>query len=271
VALNVQSMGGRASVIGFVGEDAAAADLRGLLDARGIDTAGITSRPGAPTTVKTRVVADRQQVVRIDHETLVEPGAEAVEALCDACTRLLPGADGVIIEDYGRGVVTQAVVDTALNTAAANGIPSGLDPKESHELTFSRLTFATPNCREALAAAGMARPRSDDAPEPEVLQAAGGALRRRWHADRLMITLGPGGMCLFDGDRPPRVIPSIAREVFDVSGAGDTVIAVTMLGLVAGADFEEAAAVANLAAGVVVGKLGTAVCTPEEILAEMEV
>ena len=270
VALNVQSMGGTALVAGFTGCDAAADELCGLLEARGIDTAGVTRLAAGSTTVKTRVVADRQQIVRIDHEAGAAVPATAVAALCETCRALVPTVDGVIVEDYGKGVVSQVVVDTVLRAAAAAGIPTGLDPKECHELDFLNITLATPNYREALGAAGFPASRADEPADADLLAAAGARLLAKWGAQMLIITLGPEGMYLCDGAGAPRTIPTVAREVFDVSGAGDTVIAVALLGLAAGASFDEAAALANRASGIVVGKLGTAVCTRDEVLASME-
>jgi D-beta-D-heptose 7-phosphate kinase/D-beta-D-heptose 1-phosphate adenosyltransferase len=235
-----------------------------------VDTAGVVSDRAAGTIVKTRIMAERQQVVRVDHERPPERARGAVARLAARLPALVQKADGVVIEDYGKGVITQAVVDAALAAARARRAPVGLDPKENHALAFSHLTLATPNYAEACSAAGLApTPLGGDLARHATLRRAGEALLARWRCELLMITLGAHGMYLARPGHAPRVIPTRAREVFDVCGAGDTVIATTMLGLAAGANPYEAAALANYAAGVVVGKIGTATCTRDELLAYM--
>ncbi len=269
VAANLRAMGARAVVCGRVGNDPAGRELLRHLKAEGIETDGITADAETLTTVKTRILAERQQVCRVDHERPLMWDRRRLAEACTLVARIARGADGLIVEDYGKGYVVQAVVDAAQRAAAARGIPTGLDPKENHPLRVRGFTVATPNRREAFAAAG----RHDPGPAPVPLRDAAlletaRRLRRQWTPEQLLVTLGPHGMLLLAGTRPVH-IPTRAIEVYDVSGAGDTVIAVDVLALAAGADPVEAAELANYAAGVVVAKLGTATCTPAELLRHM--
>ena len=270
VALNVQALGGRAVVAGYVGTDPAGEELVGLLAEQGIDTHGVVRSGDVQTTVKTRVLADRQQVVRVDREERPSMGPGPANRFCRRIAALCKSVDGVIIEDYGKGVVTQAVIDAACDAASRAGIPAGLDPKDNHKLDVRGITVATPNFGEACAAAALPATSLTIPPvDDPTLREAGKRLMRKWQPRFLIITLGPHGMMLLRKRARPVMIPARAREVFDVSGAGDTVIAVTLLSLVCGADDEAAASLANEAAGVVVGKLGTAVCTRDDLLASV--
>jgi len=189
------------------------------------------------------------------------------EQVCARAAELAQTATALIVEDYGKGMVVQEVVNAALGVARERRIPVGFDPKENHQLRLSGVTVATPNLREAFVAAGI--PEKQVGPEPEkdvILRKVGGILLQKWRPDLLVITLGPHGMLLLGRDTPPRAIPTRAREVYDVSGAGDTVIATCVLALAAGATHYEAAGLANYAAGVVVGKVGTACCSAAELL-----
>jgi len=271
VALNIQSLGGAAVVAGIVGKDEAAGELEALLSGAGIDTAGMLQHDGIATTVKTRILAERQQVVRVDREC-ADGGmpAELERAMCERIGELASGVDGIVIEDYGKGVVSQKVVDAVL-AAAGDGIPVGFDPKENHELTVAGVAVATPNYSEALSAAGLGW--GVPAPKPgdsAALASIAEALRAKWKPGLLIVTLGSQGMYMVPEKGTPRMISTKAREVFDVSGAGDTVIAAAVLATVAGADHETATSLANYAAGVVVGKIGTATCSPDELLACVE-
>jgi D-beta-D-heptose 7-phosphate kinase/D-beta-D-heptose 1-phosphate adenosyltransferase len=266
VGLNIQSLGGQAVLAGVVGRDHVGEELAGVLAAAGILNDGVQVSEGLRTTVKTRVVAERQQVVRIDHEDPAEAFATAVAALVRRLPELVRSCAAVIMEDYGKGVITQEIVDVVLASARAAGVPVGLDPK-NNELRFSGITLATPNYKEACAAAGLREvPLSGDLVSHANLAQVGRLLMKKWTPEYLDITLGPYGMYLLSHDAAPEVIPTQAREVFDVSGAGDTVIAAAMLALAGRTSFHEAARMANVAAGVVVGKLGTATCSPGELM-----
>ena len=271
VSLNIASMGGSSIVAGIVGREEPGNALLNALDVAGIETDGIIRDSDIRTTVKTRIIAERQQVARVDYEQNGETHADQIRELCDALPALVEASDGVILEDYGKGVICQEVVDTVLKAAKRAGKPVGFDPKDNHQLELEWLTLATPNYREACLATGQPEVSLGDSPEacPE-LQTAGRILAERWDTEFLLITLGSHGMYLCPRGAAPSVQPTLAQEVFDVSGAGDTVIAVAMLALAAGAAHEQAAALANHAAGVVVGKVGTATCSPEEVLASLE-
>lgn len=271
VALNIQSLGGQAVVAGVVGKDKDADDLMAVLSRRGIHTDGVLADGKIRTIVKTRIMAERQQVVRVDRE---DP-PERLDGILAAFSRLLleqaARVDGVVVEDYGKGVICQQTVDALQRATREEGIAVGLDPKENHELEIAGITLATPNYREAMLAAGFADKPLLGAPETDSrLKEAGGILMKKWHPQLLLITLGAHGMYLLSRDDAPRIIPAKAREVFDVCGAGDTVIAATMLAHLAGASPYEAASIANYAAGVVVGKVGTATCSPDELLGSIE-
>jgi D-beta-D-heptose 7-phosphate kinase/D-beta-D-heptose 1-phosphate adenosyltransferase len=268
VALNIRALGGRASVAGAVGDDRAGRELIALLEERGVGTEGVVVRKGAQTTSKTRILADRQQVVRVDREDPPELMADVMGDLSAAIRRAAAGVSGIILEDYGQGALTQAAVDAVRGVAAAARLPVGYDPKDNHELDVAGITFATPNFMEACVCQGVPyAPLRGNPGENQKLAAVARKLKDKWQTRFMVVTLGPMGMYLLDGDDEPEVLPTRAREVFDVSGAGDTVIAVCMLGLVAGASHREAVSLANAAAGVVVGKLGTATCSREELLA----
>lgn len=271
VALNIQALGGRASVCGLVGACAHAEVLMAQLQKAGVDVSPVTADPEVTTVVKTRILADRQQMLRVDRENADMGGKVDSPEFLSKLDAALANADGMILEDYGKGVLTPALVRRALDHAKARGIPSGYDPKDNHELDVAGVTFATPNRKEAFHVAGMRDRHPERAPlEDAELLGAARRLRELWQPLHLMVTLGPQGMLLISGASPPQHVSTRAREVFDVSGAGDTVIATTMLALSAGANFREAAELANAAAGIVVGKVGTATTGPAELLAALE-
>ncbi|MCF7838828.1 MAG: carbohydrate kinase, partial [Candidatus Marinimicrobia bacterium] len=196
--------------------------------------------------------------------------AAAAAAWHAALARVAGTVTGAVIEDYGKGAVTQAAVDQLLATCRAARVPVGYDPKEDHALEVAGIALATPNRREACLAAGLQEPALLPPPlEDKVLLAAARKLLEIWQPELLAVTLGPDGMLLFDRAGRRDLIPTVAREVFDVSGAGDTVIATALLARVAGAAPVEAALLANLAAGVVVGKVGTATCSMAELRAAL--
>lgn len=271
VAWNIQTLGGKARVAGLTGDDVAARELKDLLSGKQVDVSGIRSHPDLDTTVKTRIIAEQQQVVRVDRER-TGPLPEGLQGeFCAWLTDAVGEADGVILEDYGKGVMEQAVVDTVLAAAETRGIPVGFDPKDNHQLRIDGVTLMTPNRREAFLAAAMEDPGAAGEPmQDEPLLQVASDLYSRLGPVYLLITLGPHGMMLIHKGEPSLHVPTRAREVYDVSGAGDTVIATSLLAMAAGASAEEAAMLANDAAGVVVAKLGTASCTAAELLAHMD-
>jgi len=270
VALNIRALGGQAIMSGVIGADPAGDELRRVLEDREIDVGGIIRSDESQTTVKTRIIAERQQVVRIDRE---DPGglSDSVGVqLREAATQAVARASGIILEDYGKGALSQGLVDSILGTAVDAGLPVGYDPKEGRLLQADGVTIVTPNRKEAFGLAGDPEVApADDPLADRPLHEAAAKLREAWHPHALLITLGPHGMLLLSEDAPPFHVPTHAREVFDVSGAGDTVIATCLLAIASGATAREAAVLANYAAGVVVGKLGTACCSPEDLLARI--
>ena len=270
VARNLHEFTANTSVFGLAGEDAAGARLRDLLAAGGIGMEGVVNRAG-PTTVKTRIIARTQQVVRVDRE-LVEPAGPAQrKALLAALDAALPQADGVILEDYGKGFFDEEMSGEIIRRARAAGCVVAVDPNPGNPLAWHGATVVKPNRHEAFAAAGL--PWSEPASHPledKQLLTAGETLLAKWEADQLLITLSELGMLLLTKDGGRHHTPTRAREVFDVSGAGDTAIALYTLALCAGATPVEASEIANHASGVVVGKLGTATLTPAELLASFE-
>jgi D-beta-D-heptose 7-phosphate kinase/D-beta-D-heptose 1-phosphate adenosyltransferase len=270
VCANVAALGGQCLAAGILGQDTHGAELKRVFGGMGIDCGAVYELPGSQTTVKTRVIAERQQVVRVDRERYPDwTGADKEKFAAKVC-EAVKNSTAVIIEDYGKGTLEQDVVDIIVGAAHEAGIPVGYDPKDNHPLHVGGITFASPNRRETFAVAGLpyVRPAANPLEDKPLIQ-AGRILQERWEAEVLLVTLSEHGMLLLEQGTAPQHIPTRAREVFDVSGAGDTVIAAYMLSLAAGASFFEAAELANFAAGVVVGKLGTACCTQTELLAYM--
>lgn len=274
VARNLREFTPGVAVLGLLGEDEHAETLRGLLAAGGIALDLLQTDARWQTIVKTRVIARQQHVVRVDRERRADPAMlAAVHARALARFSETVGSfDAVILEDYGKGFLDQPFVDALTTRAAAAGVPLTVDPNPRNPLAWRGATAVKPNRAEAFAAAGRPfLPDGHDVPADDAeLLAVGRTLLERWQPRAgLLVTLGEQGMMLFEpnkGDTPIH-LPTRAREVFDLSGAGDTAIALFTLALAAGATTVEAAEIANHAAGVVVGKLGTATLTPAELTA----
>ncbi len=267
VARNLRAFGAHASILGIVGDDHPGEVLRELLSEGGIDTDGLLTDDQRPTTMKTRVVAHHQQVVRFDREKTgpMAPGLE--EAFVRHYEQALADTDAVIFEDYAKGVLSQRLLDRLHQLARRRHKITAADPNARHLLCYKRLTAITPNRMEAFVAAGAAptEPAEDVLRDVPLLR-VGALLLKKWQPENLLITLGEHGMCLFRAGKKPHHIPTVAQEVFDVSGAGDTAIASLTLALAAKANPVEAAEIANHASGVVVGKVGTATCSPQELV-----
>lgn len=266
VANNLAALGVQVELIGALGTDDSGCRLRGLLARRGIKTERCVRAPGIPTIVKTRVVARTQQVCRIDHEDtrtcydLHAADAAVGERICAA----LDSSDAVIVSDYAKGVVTQTLIDLLMEQTKRRGILFAVDPKPVRKLVYNGIGLMTPNRHEALEMAGMREP---DHGAPYPLEAVCRRLHE-WFAPKLLvITMGADGMAICQAGQIVQKLPTVAREVFDVSGAGDTVIATLTAALSVGADAVSAARIANCAAGIVVSKVGTVTVSPEEILA----
>jgi rfaE bifunctional protein kinase chain/domain len=268
VAHNLAVLGGRASLVGIVGADAAADALRAQLAAAGIGTDGLVTDGTRPTTEKVRVVTERnQQVARIDYERDADACGEVERAIVAQVNRLGGGAKALLVSDYLKGTITRTVVEALLQCrsakAAADRAPLIVDPKIPHLACYAGATLVTPNHHEAEVATHL-RVRTDD----DARQAARD-FRARAQCDAVLITRGEHGMWLSESGTEGS-IPAVTREVSDVTGAGDTVVATLSLALAAGATKAEAAALANHAAGIVVGKFGPATLSAEELLASLK-
>jgi len=264
VARNIASLGGEAVLVGVVGDDAAGREVAGLIaGTRGLVDATVASA-GRPTIAKTRIIAGHQHVVRLDEEVtgpVAEGDAAAVSARVAA---LLPGCHALVLSDYAKGVLSGAVVRHAIDAARALGLPVLVDPKRADFAFYAGATLLTPNLKELRAAA------HHPAETEEEVAAAARALLGPAGAQAILVTRSEKGMLLVEAEGGVHTVPAHAKEVFDVSGAGDTVIAVVALAVAAGHPLPRAMRIANAAAGVVVGKLGTATLDPAELDAAME-
>lgn len=265
VARNVKPFAAWSGILGVVGRDHAGQRLTGCLRETAMDVSGIIEDPAHATTVKTRIIAKHQQVARVDRERILAspPGLSA--AARQAIEKLVPEADGIILSDYAKGFLSQSIVDCVRGAAAAHGKIITVDPSPLNPVDWSGVTAIKPNRAEALRAAGLHELCGD-----VIMQEVGERLLNKWKARLILLTLGEEGMLLFEAGQPVFRTPSRAREVFDVSGAGDTAIAMFTVALCAGAAPAEAAELANAASGIVVGKLGTATVTAAELIAHFE-
>jgi D-glycero-beta-D-manno-heptose-7-phosphate kinase len=261
VLANLLALGARACVIGVVGDDFAGERIRSSVqDKSTLQTAGaLILDKSRPTTIKTRIIAQNQMVVRADREHRTPVVGEAEGRIISAVKTAIENAHALVVSDYDKGVVTPRILSEVL-PAAYGRIPVLIDPKIRNFDAYRPATLVTPNHHEALRLAGLEED-SDD-----TLRTAAQMIRKRLGCDAVLITRGDRGMMLVEGDSDPVNVKTAAREVFDVTGAGDTVIAALGAALAAGASMAEAAALANYAAGIVVGKLGTATASAEEVL-----
>jgi D-glycero-beta-D-manno-heptose-7-phosphate kinase len=260
VAINIAGLGAKCTVFGFIGKDADGVRLKGILKERGVDA---LATPGeGMTIVKTRVMVQHQQLCRLDRESA--PTAYAVEPAQAArvLTKAIKACDAVVLSDYAKGLLDDRLVSLVTKIAHVERKFIALDPKPKHPLRFSGLDLITPNKREALQLAGIEP--APGSPFPAATVCA--RLDERYGSKNIVITLGEDGMLLSAAGKVIKTIPTAAREIYDVSGAGDTALAGLVLALTSGAGLEEAAHFANAAAGVVVAKLGTATVTPDELL-----
>ena len=259
VAHNIRALGGKVYLAGVAGDDMMGDLLVGELEKRGIQTGGIVRDRERPTTLKTRVIAHNQQVVRIDKETVSNISDSAIEQMLTFAGRIIKDIDAVIIEDYGKGVIVPKFVEKLIRLAKRHKKIITVDPKESHFPLYKNATCITPNIHEAARAIGL---KSKDDMSVEGI---GERLLKQLNSEVLLVTLGEDGMCVFEKSGKFKKISTVAQDVYDVSGAGDTVISVYTLAVVSGAKNIEAAHIANCAAGIVVGKVGIAVATQEEL------
>ena len=269
VARNVREFTDQVAVMGVTGADGHGRRLLDLLEGSGIDTSGVQRDAAFSTTVKTRIIARNQQVVRVDRERRTPLPPEPTERARNYLDGMVGGLDAIIVADYGKGLLTQPLADYICRTARAHGKILTVDPHPYTSLSWPGATAIKPNRAEAFMAAGL--PPSDPvAPvlSDQPLLEAGNRLLQLWKTGNILITLGEHGMLLFQSGSQPYPTPTRAKGVFDVSGAGDTALAVFTLGLAAGATPAEAAELANRASGIVVGKLGTATVTAAELQAD---
>jgi len=262
VAANVAAIGATCVLVGVVGDDNHGRSIRSELAAQRLDDRYLLTTAGRPTTTKTRVVARGQQIVRIDEEIDTLLGGADLERMTGQALDALEGADALLLEDYNKGALPPALIHALIAAARGRGIPVVVDPKFRQFFEYRGATVFKPNRRELEAALGAAVDLQHVNALPEALG--------RLHADNLLVTLGADGMLLVTMDHAVTRIPSLAREVFDVSGAGDTVTAWVGTMLAAGATVREAAFLANYAAGIEVGKAGVATVSPDEVLAVHE-
>jgi D-glycero-beta-D-manno-heptose-7-phosphate kinase len=268
VARNLADLSVKTELFGIVGHDYAGGKLRLLLRHNQIGCTGVVGASDRVTSIKTRIVAHRQQVVRVDRESRGELDEKSGRKLLSVLEKALPGADAVIVGDYAKGVVSQPLLDSVKKLCHKRDIWLSLDPKPSHHLDLTGLSLLTPNRKEAFELAGIAdKVRSENPLHDEALMKVADQLLNEMKPAVLLITLGEQGLLLCQRDKNPFHIPTMAREVFDVSGAGDTVIASFTLAIALGASPGEAAIFCNHAAGIVVGKVGTATVRPEELIA----
>ncbi len=263
VANNICALGAKAYLVGAVGKDEDGRRLEKILKDEGVDLEGVISDSERPTTLKTRVVARHQQVVRIDRERISHLSAAVNKEMISYIKEKMREVDGIIIEDYGKGVITPGLLKEIVPLAKRHDKIITVDPKEEHFLYYEGATAITPNRKEAEAMGGIKI--YDD----ESLNKLGKSLLRKLKLKAAVITLGEHGMRVFERSGKVTHIPTVAQEVFDVSGAGDTVIAAFTVSLGAGAKMIEAAHISNFAGGIVVGKVGVATTSQAELKARI--
>ncbi|MEI6831582.1 MAG: D-glycero-beta-D-manno-heptose-7-phosphate kinase [Candidatus Omnitrophota bacterium] len=275
VANNIRSLGGGVTLLGVTGKDANSKILLSELKKRKINTSGIFVEQGRHTTVKTRILAGSQQVVRVDWEHTHDLSNELNFKILKYIEKNIKSFDAVIVEDYGKGVINVALLERLIALAAKYKKIITVDPKEENFQYYRGVTAITPNRKELENAirnlklkdtTNRFKINTDRLFTDKDVESAAGQILIYLKLDSILVTLGEQGMKLFEKNGRVIHIPTVAQEVFDVSGAGDTVISTFTLGLCAGASKAEAAHIANFAAGIVVGKLGTAVTTVKELL-----
>ena len=271
VARNLREFLDKVSVIGLIGKDRSGQQLRQLLAERKIDISDSIEDEKFPTIVKTRIIARHQQVVRVDREKIARLSTAQIGNVVAAVRKKLANFDAIIFEDYGKGFISRDLVSQIAREARAAKKVVTADPNPHNPIDWSGMTAVKPNRTEAFLAAGIPDRDSGASPKKDVdLVHAGKDLLQKWGAQYLLVTLGEHGVMFFEKGKRPHHIPTKARDVFDVSGAGDTAIAMFTLALVCNATPLEAAQIANYASAVVVGKLGTATVTRDELISSFE-
>jgi rfaE bifunctional protein kinase chain/domain len=268
VARNLREFVDHVAIIGLIGQDRSGQQLKELLAGQRIDVSNAIEDEAFRTILKTRIIALHQQVVRVDREQFTGLSAEQIQQVVAAVRQNIPDTDAIIFEDYGKGFLSTEMVSQIAGVARSTGKIVAADPNPEHLMDWHGATVVTPNRAEAFLAAGIPVRDPDTVPPDDVdLRRVGETLLKKWDTKYVLITLGEHGMMLFQKNEAPHYIPTKARQVFDVSGAGDTAIALFTLGLVCGATPIEAAEIANHGSAVVVSKLGTATVTRDELIA----
>ena len=265
VAHNIRSLGGAVSLCGIVGDDENGRKMYRRIAEKGIQTQGIFFEQGRQTTVKTRIIAHHphyQQLVRVDRETTDHPRASTFRNLSKFLTEKMEDFDGVVFSDYGKGLLTRKLIQTIISRARQSRKLIMVDPKVKNFFFFKGATVITPNTNEASEASRI--PVTDQVSVEKI----GRSLLKRLKCNALVITQGEKGMTIFEPHQKPYPVPTVAKEVYDVTGAGDTVIGTMALALGTGlhVSVKDAASLANYAAGIVVGKVGTAIVSNQELL-----
>lgn len=260
VACNIAALGGKAFLVGVIGRDMAGRELTAALKARGVDTSGLVVVPERPTTEKVRVIAHTQQVVRVDREVKGPVSNVVGREIAKRAKKLVARTDSVLFEDYNKGVLTAEIIHQVLAVARKHRCIVTVDPKFQNFFEFKGATVVKPNLKEAVEALGVeaAGRTNADFIGPRILGRLG--------CKACVITMGEKGIALFEKGKPFCSIPTMAREVYDVCGAGDTVIATLTLALAAGVGVLEATTLANYAAGIEVGKQGVATVSSQELI-----
>jgi len=268
VANNIAALGGRATIVGVAGNDIAGGIMMKMLEERGIQCGGVFWSSTRPTATKTRIIAHNQQVVRFDREDKEKVDGKVLKGLLGYIRSAIPNHDAVIISDYKKGVVSSELVREVLKHSRPKNVFVSVDPKVSHFYCYKNVSLITPNVMEASVTSGI------EIKDEKSLVNAGRALCKKISCDAILITRGEYGMSLFEKDKGstsaevlPKVvhIPTVAKNVYDVTGAGDTVIATFTIAYAAGASMKEAAVISNHAAGIVVGEVGTAVVKIDQL------
>ena len=262
VANNIVSLGGHAAIVGINGDDIAGEALKSILEQKGVDCGGLFTE-NRPTTVKTRVIAHNQQVVRFDREDSKYVDGRILKGILSHIHGIVNDFDAIIISDYKKGMVTADLVRGILKETRQKGIFVAVDPKVGHFDFYKGASLITPNLMEAALGTGL------EIKDDRSLNKVGHALLKKLSLKAVLITRGEHGMSLFEKNKVTH-IPTVARKVYDVTGAGDTVISAFTLASASGASLEDSAVIANHAAGIVVGEVGTAVASPEQLLKSFE-
>lgn len=260
VVNNLLDLNSKVFVVGKIGSDDLGSYIIDFLDKKGIDKSGIIISREMPTIIKTRIIAGHQQVVRLDRERILEPNAEENKRFIDYITVMLPELDGIIISDYAKGLINKQLLSKMIAAAGKSRVPVAVDPQVKNFMSYKNVFTLTPNHHEIGGVIGKVLDSE------EFLIKTGKSLLKKLNAGSLLITRGKSGMTLFRPDGSFEHIPTVARKVFDVTGAGDTVISVLLLAYISGAKLKDAAVLANIAAGYVVGEPGTATISRANLL-----